>query len=333
MHSHCYQFGWPELIRTAAVPAAVVAAFAALMHVAARLGWLPAPRPTLDVDRTVLVHQAQAARTPQEAAVVLLGDSSCLLDVCAQALTRQLGAPVLNLGTLSYVDLPSQALLVQAYVQANPGRLRTMVLLLHPETLRLAPTDSWQSRALRAALEDRDFWPGERGFDRLTRLLGLDRFQNRVLAQLLPRPLPGAWGRRYGFTTDLERHLASHRGSAVDPESKPPTGRADYRLAPELQSAAQAFRRAVPAAVRLVAGITPVPEGFAGPTYPQQYQAMLERWGAWLQADVLLTNLPAALPPHLFAQKTHLNEPGQQAYTRLLAAALQTLPAWPNPAP
>jgi hypothetical protein len=323
MQSHCYEFGLREPIRVLAVPVAVVAGFAAAMHASARFGWLPAPWPALDVDRTVLVHQAHAARTRQDATVLLLGDSSCLMDVCARTLSRAFGQPTLNLGTLSYVDLDTQALLLRSYLHANPGQVHTVVLLLHPETMRLAPVDSWQSRALRAMLEDRDYWPGDSAFDRLACVLGLDRFHNRLLARWLPRPLPGAWGRRYGFTTQLHRYLTAHRGSAVDPETKPASGRPEYRLAPELRPAAGQFRQAMPGQTRLLAGITPLPEDFAGVGYPQRYQSMLADWGAWLQADAVLTNLPATLPDHWFAQKTHLNQAGQRAYTHMLAAALR----------
>jgi hypothetical protein len=323
MQSHLYEFKWPDVLRTLAWPLVPVAAFAAAMHLGARTGLWPAPRPTLDVDRTVLIHQAEAARAPQDAPMVLLGDSSCLMDVSARQLTKELGRPVLNLGTLSYLDLSAHALLLRTYHQANPGRLRAVVLLMHPEALRRAPADSWQSRALRSFLEGADHTPAVGVGAVFARLLGFDICRGRLLARLLPSPLPGSFGRRYGFAPSLEQFLTANRGSAIDPEARPPSGRAEYRLAPAYQASSAAFRRDFPAGVRLFVGITPVPAGFAGKDYTARHRAMLEEWRTWLKADAAFVDLPAVLPDALFAQKTHLNEAGQRAYTTRLAEALK----------
>ena len=93
------------------------------------------PRPILDIDRTILIHQAEASRLRHGADVVFLGDSSCLMDFSAKDLEGWLPPDhrVLNLATLSYVDLPACAGLLRNYVAANPDRLRVVVLLLHPE--------------------------------------------------------------------------------------------------------------------------------------------------------------------------------------------------------
>ena len=157
MQSHVCDVGLADWIRLIARPLVPVAVFAVVMHIGARLGWLPAPRPTLDVDRTVLVHKAEASRAPQDAGVLLLGDSSCLMDVSAPLLTERLERPVLNLGTLSYLDFSANALLLRNFAQANPGQLRAIVLLMHPEGLRLPHVDAWQNDALRSFLEGADF--------------------------------------------------------------------------------------------------------------------------------------------------------------------------------
>ena len=154
-------------------------------------------------------------------------------------------------------------------------------------------------------------------------VLGVHIFQGRVLARTLPRPLPGSFGRRYGFTDDLENYLIQNRGSAIDPESKPATGWVEYRLADHFKSASASIRQAVPPGAKLFVGITPLPEEFAGPAYPARHAELLREWSEWLTADAALTNLPAVLPDSLFAQKTHLNEAGQLRYTESLAQALK----------
>jgi hypothetical protein len=325
MQSHLYDFKPADVFRVIAWPLVPLAVFTAAMHAGARTGLLPAPRPTLDVDRTVLVHQAEASRAPNDAQVLLLGDSSCLMDVSARQLAEQIGRPVLNLGTLSYLNLGANALLLRHYENANPGRLRAAVILMHPEALRLGPSDAWQTRAMESFLNGTDHFQAGRPSERAAHALGLDIFRGRVLARALPAPLPGSFGRRYGFTVNLERFLTENRGSAIDPESKPPSGSAEYRLAPAFKLPSAAFRQSLPPGARLFVGITPVPAGFAGPGYAALQRRMLQEWGAWLKADAVLTNLPATLPPELFAQKTHLNEAGQRAYTERLAEVLRGL--------
>lgn len=325
MRSHIVEFKISELIRVVARPLAALAAFAFAMHLGARLGLLPAPRPTLDVDRTLLIQKAEASRSPQDAEIVLLGDSSCLMDVSAPQLTRLLGRPVLNLGTLSYLNLSANARLLRNYTQANPGRLRAAVVLMNPEALRLPHVDEWQNVALRSFLDGADFRLRRGLPDAIAGVLGVHIFQGRLLARALPRPLPGSFGRQYGFSDDLERYLVQNRGSALDPESKPAAGRAEYRLASSLQSASAVVRAAVPPGAKLFVGITPLPRQFAGPAYPARQAEILREWGGWLKADGALTNLPSVLPDNLFAQKTHLNEAGQRAYTEHLAQALAPL--------
>jgi hypothetical protein len=323
MQSHVCDFRTLECIRLIVRPLLPLAVFALAMHLGARFGYLPAPRPTLDVDRTILLQKAEASRAPQDAEIVLLGDSSCLMDVSALRLSERLGRPVLNLGTLSYLDFSANALLLRNYVQANPGRLRAVVLLMHPEGLRLSHVDAWQNRALRCFLDGTDFQPRERLSDWVAGVLGAHIFQGRVLARTLPAPLPGSFGRRYGFTDDLENYLQQNRGSAMDPESKPATGRVEYRLAGYFKSAGVSFRQTVPPVVQLFVAITPLPEQFAGPAYPARHAELLRQWSEWLKADAALTNLPAVLPDSLFAQKTHLNEAGQLRYSEDLAQALK----------
>src|SRR5262249_38510471 len=108
------------------------------MHLGAALRVLPKPQRRLDMDQTILLHQAQASGQKNQADVLLVGGSSCLMDVAARDLETQL-APrhhVLNLGTLSYLNLEVFGELVRRYASVNTGRLRSVVVLLHPEMLR-----------------------------------------------------------------------------------------------------------------------------------------------------------------------------------------------------
>lgn len=323
MTSHTYQFQAADLLRLLGPPLVPVAIFAVLMHAGAALGLLPRPRPTLDVDRTVLIHQVEASRAKQDTEIVLLGDSSCLMDVDARQLSELLGRPVLNLGTLSYLDLNAQTALVREFIAANPNRLRTVILLLHPEGLRRVSPEAWHTSFLDSLLHNYDFRWGTSLHARLLDALGLELFRSRVLCRLLPSALPGAYGQFYGFSDGLERHLTTHRGSAVDADRKSFEGSPDYRLATQLEAPSRNLRAALPPGVKLLVGITPTPTSHAGPRHAAMRDTMLRQWSEWLGADVALTNLPATLPDEQFARTTHLNAAGAEAFTRRLAEALR----------
>lgn len=323
MTSHRYDLEPRALLRLLAGPLVVVAGLAALMHAGVVLHLLPAPRPTLDVDRSILVHQVEASRRRQGAEILLLGDSSCLMDVDARRLGERLGRQVLNLGTLSYLDLNAAATLLRAYTTANPGRLQSVVVLLHPEALRRVAPEAAYFRLLHGLLDGQDV-SLETGLQtRLRRGLGLEALRGRILCRLLPTPLPGAYGRHYGFTTDLERYLDEHQGSALDPESRPLTGSAEYRLAPQQEAPSRNFRAALPAGVSLLAGIAPVPSGFAEDGYEATRDRMLRQWSEWLEATAPLDGLPATLPDAHFASVAHLNADGVRHFTAALAEALR----------
>ena len=331
MTSHRYDLKPRALLSLLGGPLLVVAGLAALVHAGVALRLLPAPRPTLDVDRSILVHQVEASRRPQEAEVVLVGDSSCLMNVDAKLLGERLGRRVLNLGTLSYLDLNAAATLLREYTTANPGRLQAVVVLLHPEALRRVAPEAAYFRLLHGLLDGQEV-SLETGLQaRLRRGLGLEALRGRILCRLLPTPLPGAYGRHYGFTTDLERYLDAHHGSALDPESRPLTGSAEYRLAPQQEAPSRNFRAALPEGVSLLAGIAPVPAGFAEGRYAATRDRMLKQWSEWLEAHAPLSALPATLPDAHFASVAHLNADGVPHFTAALAEALRGALAQPIP--
>lgn len=319
MRSHVNAFAAVDIARLTGPTLGLAGLCAVLMHGAAKLDLLPPPRPALDVDRTIIVYKAESSGARQDATTILVGDSSCLMNVQAVALTEQTGEPALNLGTLSYLDLNAHATLLKRFAAANPGQLKTVVLLLHPEALRRPSAEDYHRASLERFLAGEDhITPRNASY-----WLGLEFFRGRVLSRVLPAPLPGAYGRRYGFSADLEGYLRAHRGSALDPDPKSFQGNPEYRLAPQLEEQSRAFKAALPAGAKLFNGITPVPAGFAPPNYDEQHRQMLLQWSQWLGADAALTNLPSTLPNELFAKTTHLNERGAAEYTGLLARNLR----------
>jgi len=272
------------------------------------------------VDHTILIHQAEASRSKKDTEVLLMGDSSCLMDVAAKELAEGLGQKTLNLGSFSYLDLNAYTLMLRQSTAANPGHLRAVVLLMHPEALRRTTAEAYYVDFLTNFFDGRAPCRRGRRADYIYCLLGVDVFKSRLLARILPTPFRGRYGQYYGFSDRLEQFLSEHHGSAIDPEPRIFQGNAEYRLARQLEAGSRAFKAAVPAGVKLMAGITPVPETFVGPNYSQLHQRMLEEWSRWLQAQPL--TLPPTLPDKLFAKTTHLNEAGVRVFTAALGEAL-----------
>jgi len=239
MTSHTYQFERRDLFQILGRMMIIVALFALLMHLGANSDLLPPPRPTLDVDRTVLVHQLEKAQHSHQAEVILIGDSSCLMNVCARQLSEQLGTEVMNLGTLSYLDLKTFAALIEQYFKANPDGVKAVVLLQHPEALRRLGPEKFHTELFQSLMRGSDFFHFADWRQRLPYWLGVQQFRTRILCRLLPTPLPGAYGRHYGFSVDFERYLAEHHGSAVDPNRCSPLskcGRQGDYLIPRLSA-------------------------------------------------------------------------------------------------
>jgi len=328
MKSHEYEVSGSDLARLAARVAGPVVLFAALMRLGAMTGLWPAPWPALDLDRTILTHQANASRNPNDSEVVLTGDSSCLMDVSAIKLRQQLGGRhrPLNLGTFMYVGFGGYASMLARYNDVNPGRVRVVVILVHPEMLRGIEPVSNYLLLLSDLYAGTDPSAPSSVHGQLCGLLGLNIFENRFLGRC-PLPLPGQYGRFYGFNLDLNNYMERTRGSAVDPHQYVPApgqGNAEYRLSPALESACLSFRAAIPAGAKLLVGLTPVPESFAAANYPGKARQIILQCGQWLQADCL-TNLPPTLPDALFASTTHLNQQGSVTYTEILAKCLEPL--------
>jgi hypothetical protein len=325
MKSHSYDFLPRTLLQIVGPPLVPFAIFVLAMHGGAALNLLPKPCPALDTDRTILFHQAEASLQAQQANLILVGDSSCLMDVAVEQLNRSLPPPnqALNLGTLSYLDLGAFRSMVEHYVTANPDRLRTVVLLMNPEALRRAGATEYHLDLLRHYYQGTDFCGPT-----LAPLLcgaGVEIFRGRFLSRAMPQPLSGAYGRFYGFTHDLWDYLSAHGGSAIDPGAFDPAslrGSAEYRLAASLEKASREFRAVLPRNVKLFAGITPLPESVVGNAFRTHYDAMLKAWSQWLGADVVLTDLPATLADNMFASGTHLNQAGVRFYTEQVARAL-----------
>lgn len=325
MESHAYEFTRRDLARTCAPTLAGLGLLALVLQGGTHLGWWPPSRPAVDMDRTILIHQAESSRREHGASIVLIGDSSCLMDVVATNLSRALGQPVLNLATLSYLDLPTHGRLLHEYAVANPGVLKTVVLLMHPESLRLAAVPDYFRLQIEDFLDGSDSAPPATTAGRLEGWLGMPQLRGRLLSRALSWPLPGEFGSYYGFAASLEAAMDQAAGSAVDPNRFDPDevrGSAEYRLATRFEVESRRFREQLPEGVRLLVGLTPVPESFALPDHEERCRRIREQWITWLGDCTAIAGQPLILPDDQFASVTHLNITGREGYTDRLADAL-----------
>jgi hypothetical protein len=199
-----------------------------------------------------------------------------------------------------------------------------VVLLMHPEGLRRVGSESYQLAILEAYLAGRDHSTTASAAGAINAWTGVDIATGRLLARCIPTPLRGDYGTYYGFTTDLERFMTQHSGSAIDPGREKFTGNAEYRLAPTLEKASRAFRAGLKPQTKLVAAVTPVPAGFVRPGFEATRDQLLRQWTAWLGTTNGLFNLPATLSDDHFARVTHLKPEAVPAYTAALAASLRS---------
>ncbi|MCX6926440.1 MAG: hypothetical protein NT154_25015, partial [Verrucomicrobia bacterium] len=327
MKSHQYAFGPRDLGHLLASLIVPLIVFAVLMRLGALSGVLPIPWPALDLEHTVLTHQALASQTHGNADILLIGDSSCLMNVSCSQLGELYGGkhqPV-NLGTFMYLGFDGYATMLSRYAAVNSGRVRTVLVLAHPEMLRgVAPIPHYL-RFVSTVYCGEDYGDADSILGQLRGLFGLDIFQSRLLSRM-PLPLPKEYGRFYGFNLNLYKFMDRHDGSAVDPHQYQPApgqGDAEYRLAAIMESGYKALRAAVPPEAKLVVGLSPIPQSFAPEDYPTRWHQLLRQWGQWMAADQVLTNLPATLPDSCFASTTHLNQQGAERYTRMVAQQLQ----------
>lgn len=322
MRSHTYTIASSDLGRLMGPPFLVVALIAGFLRIAASLGFLPETRSIPDMDHVVLWEQTRHSRSP--VSWVLTGDSSCLMNISGKELAAQLGRPVANLGTISLLDLASYALLASNAVVQVPAD-RSVVLLVHPDFLMRPAADSRFVAQLRA-LQGGEA-ASEKTVDgtwKLSAFLSLDLVRDKLESHLRGFPLSGAFGHRYGFTSEVLKSLRQDNG-LVDPRRYRPDEAASrpLEISPRLEPSFRDFRGFLPPGTRIFVGLTPLPASEASPDVDSRRNRALATLGGWIGGDVvLLDSLPAVLPDSEFATRTHLSERGRIPFTRRLGELL-----------
>jgi hypothetical protein len=147
----------------------------------------------------------------------------------------------------------------------------------------------------------------------------------QIISRVATFPLPGAYGRMYGFASGLEEQLDAWHGTLIDPtESWTPQPGGDFEYV--FSAAVQArlpFLRAQMAAARapVFLALAPIPGSMSGAAAAAS-RPVVARTLTRDVGDATLLDTPASLPDVHFAQFTHLNANGRRVFTNELSAAL-----------
>lgn len=320
--SHQVSFGASDVLRLLGAQLLLLCLIVLLVFCLGGLNWLPGEQAVQTTDEVLFSQRVDTARD-SDAGIVLVGDSSCAVGVDAPALQDLLPehAEVANQGLLMGLPMTVYAEAAAPIVCRRGDQPTMVVLLFTPESLTgsaLSPYHGDLWRRLNGGIGSAD----PRNFIAWA-AMGIGR--SRIVQPLFPWVLHGRATIYLPHILHAERHLSEHQGTLVDrgwfnrtAHSGPPETRIQSRQLEE----STGIRPMLGERVNLVAGLTPLPESMANAGYQKRRDALLIQWNQTLQADLLLTNLPARFPNGFCASAVHLNRRGQEAFTRLLAIEL-----------
>jgi len=265
----------------------------------------------LSVDYMIVLEQLKRATTVVRPDVVLIGDSSCLMDVDAQRLSAGLGRSAESLCTLAYVGPDGYAQLLSKLIERDASPRLVVVILNQAGFQRDASWDSWP-----AFVKNGGIFPAPRvQFPQSA----LDYIRLDLVERAVYRPLPGRYATYYGGDLQLSRYIATHRGSAVDPNTGMQPGSAvDYSMNQQFTQALASLAAVVRqiGAARVLLMISSAPDGTLTPESELQRAETAKRIAAILglpENNILDT--PASMPNAFFSTVTHLNRRGRQVLT------------------
>src|SRR5688572_30236999 len=343
MRSHTYHLTRADWASLLLPPCLVMAGIVLAMRLWASFDAVPLG-PITDLDSLILAEKERAAAVMHDAEILLTGDSSCLMDFSAPLLDTLLRPHrTFNLGTMSSLRLERHGELAAAYLVANSNRVTTVVLLVTPEMVggtsvpiapvqEYVPADPEMRRRLREIREEsaqNEFVATFELVPQLSLFLALPLMKTQIVHRVFETPWKGPYGWQYGSPSGFQQHLRAHNGSAIDPVSAGErsmieyTNKTNYEITEAIKPQCEAFRAKLPKGIRLLVGLTPVPQSNPSAEYVGARDRILGELAKHLDADAQLLTLPTVMPDQYFSTTTHLNERGARLYTHILARALK----------
>jgi hypothetical protein len=314
---HSYDLDCIRIAKQLSVLVLLVFGVLLLMGILNRSGKLPNDAQLGDPDATIISAKARLATQSVQQKIAFIGDSSCLVNIHIPTMLEN-GIDAVNLGTLSYLGIDSFGLLAQRFCQGKTDP--NIVLVLHPECLRMVESSSIHRAMLLAALGQKEDHPAPFGLDEI-RQITIDEFKSRMVDGWLPSPLKGRLGYRYGFTHSLRDSIMSSGGFMEETsvfDKKVSHGSSEYRVARRIQDECMKFRSYLPKGARVRLLISPVPASHASRAHAATVLDMGKQVETWLRADGPLLMLPSVMPDSEFGTITHLLPKSAREYTRQL---------------
>jgi hypothetical protein len=302
------------LVARAAVPSGFVAVL--LLFVALRVANRQPATLTSDIEGTVIGVQLERAPKMGAPDILIVGDSSALMGVDAIRLGVLLGdRHVESLATFGHVGPAGYAHELELYANGRRS-LPTILVLMHGVSLKLTDRE-YETFGVERAVLTGTMDPRTRIFDRL-------------MAPVLYLPLPGSYGREYGWPEDLAAALQAGQGSIVDPNTYEPADAKVFRyeMTPAVARRLDALGATIGrlGAANVLVGVTPMPSAETDESSVRSRAEVQKQLASRVGASEII-KLPASMRDDEFATQTHLSAKGRAKLTEVVAAELERLRA------
>ncbi len=271
-----------------------------------------------DLESLVLREQQVRASTLDATDIVIVGDSSGLMDLDGERLTALLNRRVESLAAVGFAGPRGFAALLSRYANRYPPRV--VVLVLHGETMRLTE-QTFQGLGLEEQARS-----GKRLRPALPGVGARRKLYEWLVSPLTDFPLPGAYGTYYGMPAELRRQLWRGHGTVVDPTRTWSDGRGVnyvFTLSDAVRARLPSLDSAVPFPATLLVVVAPVPASvISEDTAPSRERAIAQLIDA-LGPRWHLLETPMSLDDRQFANLTHLNADGRRDFTERTGKVLR----------
>ncbi len=269
--------------------------------------------------------QIDRAETIPSADILIVGDSSGLMDIRPILLSQIIDRKVESLATVAYAG-PRGIASILDRLSARHIEPQVVILVLHAAALpKLKEWSSWTDRIVHG--------PPKRAIE-MNLFQGALGKMNDLVSPFVFRPLEGAYGSYYGDSSNFEAFIRQNHGGAIEPRPREasddsPVSKLDWCCSFEMSDI---FRSEIPilrkslskfpnAKVWLL--ISPLPSRWATPQERANRAFAISELlrGLRLRKSVIL-DTPAYWPSREFSVPTHLYESAAPRFTRLLANEL-----------
>lgn len=248
---------------------------------------------------------------------VILGDSSALMGIDPVELGRRLGGKrVESLALFGYTGAAAYGELLE--LASARAEIRGVLVMMNAGSLSLE-----DGILLSGSIRDQASGPR-------TATGARDKIFYDGLGGVVDYPLPGSFGRHYGWPEDLRRAIREDHGGLVDPNrrwnDRRKTTAQIYSVSLSVESRLKRLGESLQrvGVRKALCGFTPIPDVRNLEESLRSRELASRRYSAALGIEFL--NTPESMPERSFATSTHLSPQGRQAYTECLADLLNRLP-------